>query len=48
MKTYLVIIAHDKGVMRLKVTAGNKQRAILLVMKAENCPSHAILKVSKI
>jgi hypothetical protein len=47
MQTFIATIAHDKGIFRLKVTAKNKARAAFLIMKAEGCPSHAILQLSK-
>jgi len=48
MKTYKIIVAHDKGIFTIHVTANNKNEAMARVMKVENCPSYAILSVKKI
>lgn len=48
MKKFRVILAHDKGIISLRVTAANKQRAIFIVMKCECCPSHAILSIKEL
>ena len=45
LNKYLITLASDRDIIRIIATARNKTVAIALVMKAENCPSYAILKV---
>jgi hypothetical protein len=47
MKKWKVIVASDKGIISLKATAKTKAIATAMVMKAENCPSYAILKITE-
>lgn len=48
MKKYRIVVAHDKGIISFKVTAMSKERATVIVMKSENCPSHAILSCKEL
>ncbi len=42
MKKYLVSLRHDHGDAVLRVTARNKDAAILIVCESERCPERAI------
>lgn len=44
-KTYLVTISHDAGIFRLKITAATAEAAREMAIRAERCPSHAIVTV---
>ena len=48
MNKYIVTVAHDRGIIQLKVTAPDKAHAAALVMRAEGCPSCAILAAQKV
>ena len=42
MKTYEFTLYHDNGKTKIRVTAGNLERAQKLLMIAEDCPISAI------
>ena len=46
LRKYRITVASDRGIIRIKVIALSKERAVAMVMKAENCPSYAILDVT--
>jgi hypothetical protein len=43
MKTWIITLAADQGIIRVKVTAKTLARAIVMLMQAESCPSCAVL-----
>lgn len=46
---YLAVLAHDKGKRRLRVTAvGSVEKAVQLILCAENCPKQAIVSMTRI
>lgn len=45
MNKYKVTVKHDKGKTTLKVMAICKDSAKAIIMRAEGCPSSAIVKV---
>jgi len=45
MKTYKLTLKHDNGKVNLIVKAETAEQAKQLVMKAENCPPSAIIKI---
>ena len=45
MNQFFVTVKHDSGKIRFHVPADTQEAAINLVMKAENCPRCAIVKV---
>jgi len=47
MKTYKLTLKHDHGKVRITVKAENEQKAKELVMKSENCPERAIVKIQE-
>jgi hypothetical protein len=48
MKQFIVYVQHDTGILKFKVKAMQKAIALLIVERAENCPSSAILKVDQL
>src|SRR6266566_4317012 len=46
MNDYKITVKHDAGKYTLKVTAKDEQAARLMVMKSENCPPSAIIKIT--
>lgn len=47
MNTFVVCLRHDKGKVKLAVTAANTDNAIKRVLKMENAPKSAVLWVKK-
>ena len=45
MNTFIVTVEHDNGTINIRVTATNKEFAKSKIMKVENCPESAIVKV---
>jgi type III secretory pathway lipoprotein EscJ len=45
MTRYVAVLQHDKGKVRLHVTATDEATAIDMLMKAEGCPRNAILSI---
>lgn len=48
MKKYLVTIEHDKGTIKILVTARNIMAAREIVKRSEGCPDRAILALTQI
>ncbi len=44
MNTFILTLKHDAGRINLKVAATDLEAAKKIVMEAEKCPSHAIIK----
>ena len=47
VEQYVVTVKHDKGTKRIKTGASSEDAAKTNIMKAENCPTSAIIKVEK-
>ena len=45
MKKFIASVKHDKGVVKIKTSAQNKEDAITKIMKAEGCPKCSIVKI---
>ena len=42
LNTYSAILKHDRGIVRLGVTAKNKKSAVRQIMAVEGCPACAV------
>jgi len=45
MNQYIITLKHDKGTFKMRVIAENEQAAKEMIMKAENCPLCAIIRI---
>jgi hypothetical protein len=48
VKLYSVTVRHDNGIARLRIAATDETAARVIVMKAEQCPHDAIIRVREI
>ena len=48
MNEYRLTLTHDNGKIKIRTWATDEESAINNVMKAENCPRCAIIKVKQI
>ena len=47
MRWYVITVKADNGLYRLKTIATSEDMAKMIVLKAENCPESAIVKIEE-
>jgi hypothetical protein len=48
METYIVLLKHDEGKIKIQVGASSQDAAVDKVLKAERAPASAVITVTKI
>ena len=48
MKTFAIKLKHDKGTIKIKTVARNKENAVYKIIQAEHCPVNAIKEIKEL
>jgi len=48
METYIVLLKHDEGRIKIQTTASSQDAAVDKVLKAERAPESAVITVTQI